>query len=156
MDGVARWFPGDLRTGMRIAGYELEERVGTGGMAVVFRARDDRLNRQVALKFLLHGTEADGTFRQRFLRESCAAAAIDHPHIVPVFAAGEADGALFIAMWYVPSGDLRTDAPGGSAFASPGGRDRFLGSFCFGCGPGWCTVMSSRPTFWSMRNPAIT
>ena len=107
MDGEAGRFPGGLRTGTRIAGYELEERIGTGGMAVVFRARDERLNRQVALKFLLHSTEADATFRQRFLGESRAAAAIDHPHIVPVFAAGEADGALFIAMRYVPSGDLR-------------------------------------------------
>src|ERR1039458_4537832 len=105
--GEAGWFLGDLRTGTRIAGYELEERIGTGGMGVVFRARDERLNRQVALKILLHSLEADGTFRQRFLRESRAAAAIDHPHIVPVFAAGEADGALFIAMRYVPSGDLR-------------------------------------------------
>ena len=107
MDGEAGRFPGDLRTGTRIAGYELEERIGTGGMAVVFRARDEHLNRQVALKVLLHSPEADGTFRQRFLRESRAAAAIDHPHIVPVFAAGEADGALFIAMRYVPNGDLR-------------------------------------------------
>jgi serine/threonine protein kinase len=74
---------------------------------VVFRARDDRLNRQVALQILLHNPEAGGTFRQRFLRESRAAAAIDHPHIVPVFAAGEAHGALFIAMRYVPGGDLR-------------------------------------------------
>lgn len=107
MGGEAGRFPGDLRTGTRIAGYELEERIGTGGTAVVFRARDTRLNRQVALKILLHSPEPDGTFRHRFLRESRAAAAIDHPHIVPVFAAGEADGALFIAMRYVPSGDLR-------------------------------------------------
>ena len=107
MGGEAGRFLGDLRTDTRIAGYELEERIGAGGTAVVFRARDDRLNRQVALKILLHSPEADGTFRQRFLRESRAAAAIDHPHIVPVFAAGEADGALFIAMRYVPSGDLR-------------------------------------------------
>jgi hypothetical protein len=105
--GEAGRFPGDLRAGTRIAGYELEERIGTGGMAVVFRARDEHLNRQVALKVLLHTLGADGTFRQRFLRESRAAAAIDDPHIVPVFAAGEADGALFIAMRYVPSGDLR-------------------------------------------------
>ena len=107
MGGEAGRFLGDLRTDTRIAGYELEERIGAGGTAVVFRARDDRLNRQVALKILLHSPEADGTFRQRFLRESRAATAIDHPHIVPVFAAGEADGALFIAMRYVPSGDLR-------------------------------------------------
>jgi serine/threonine protein kinase len=106
--GEAGRFLDDLRAGTRIAGYELEEPIGTGGMAVVFRARDERLNRQVALKILLHSLEADEAFRQRFLRESRAAAAIDDPHIVPVFAAGEADGALFIAMRYVPGGDLRT------------------------------------------------
>jgi serine/threonine protein kinase len=105
--GEAGRFLGDLRTGTRITTYELEERIGTGGTAVVFRAHDDRLNRQVALKILRHSPAADGTFRHRFLRESRAAAAIDHPHIVPVFAAGEADGVLFIAMRYVPSGDLR-------------------------------------------------
>jgi serine/threonine protein kinase len=105
--GEAGRFLGDLRTGTRITTYELEERIGTGGTAVVFRAHDDRLNRQVALKILRHSPEPDETFRHRFLRESRAAAAIDHPHIVPVFAAGEADGVLFIAMRYVPSGDLR-------------------------------------------------
>ena len=107
MGGDAGRFLGELRAGARIAGYELEERIGTGGMAAVFRACDERLNRQVALKILLRSLEADGTFRQRFLRECRAATAIDDPHIVPVFAAGEADGALFIAMRYVPGGDLR-------------------------------------------------
>ena len=81
MGGEAGRFPGDLRTGTRIAGYELEERIGTGGTAVVFRARDDRLNRQVALKILLHSLEADETFRHRFLRESRAAAAISSRQI---------------------------------------------------------------------------
>ena len=136
MGGDAGRFPGELRAGARIAGYELEERIGTGGMAVVFRACDDRLNRQVALKILLHSLEADGTFRQRFLRECRAATAIDDPHIVPVFAAGEADGALFIAMRYVPSGDLRALMRRAGPLPPPrGGRDRFLGGFCFGRGP---------------------
>ena len=136
MGGEAGRFLGELRTGARIAGYELEERIGTGGMAAVFRACDERLNRQVALKILLHSPEADGTFRQRFLRECRAAAAIDDPHIVPVFAAGEADGALFIAMRYVPSGDLRALMRRAGPLPPPrGGRDRFLGSFCFGRGP---------------------
>ena len=119
MGGDAGRFLGELRAGARIAGYELEERIGTGGMAVVFRARDDRLNRQVALKILLHSLEADGTFRQRFLRECRTAAAIDDPHIVPVFAAGEADGALFIAMRYVPSGDLRALMRRAGPFSPP-------------------------------------
>jgi serine/threonine-protein kinase len=94
--------------GSRIGGYRLEEQVGAGGMAVVFRARDERLGRVVALKVLAPAVAADAAFRQRFIRESRAAAAVDDPHIIPVFEAGEADGVLFIAMRYVPGGDVRT------------------------------------------------
>jgi hypothetical protein len=98
--------------GSQIAGYRLEEQVGQGGMAVVFRARDERLGRLVALKILAPALAADEAFRQRFVRESRAAAAVDDPHIVPVFEAGEAQtgehrGVLFIAMRYVPGGDVR-------------------------------------------------
>jgi serine/threonine protein kinase len=92
----------------RIAGYRLEERIGAGGMAVVFRARDERLGRLVALKILAPGLSADDQFRQRFVRESRAAAAVDDPHIIPVFEASEAEGVLFIAMRYVPGGDVRS------------------------------------------------
>jgi serine/threonine protein kinase len=91
----------------RMAGYRLEEQVGAGGMAVVFRARDERLGRLVALKILAPALAADEAFRQRFIGESRAAAAVDDPHIVPVFEAGEANGVLFIAMRYVPGGDVR-------------------------------------------------
>jgi len=94
--------------GSRIAGYVLEEQVGAGGMAVVFRAHDERLDRQVALKLLAPGLVADQAFRQRFIRESRAAAAVDDPHIIPVFEAGEAAGVLFIAMRYVRGGDVRS------------------------------------------------
>ncbi len=93
--------------GSRVAGYRLEEQVGAGGMAVVFRARDERLGRLVALKILTPALAADEAFRQRFIRESRAAAAVDDPHIVPVFEAGEADGVLFIAMRFVGGGDVR-------------------------------------------------
>ena len=102
--GVAAGFG----VGSRIAGYRLEERIGAGGMAVVFRARDERLGRLVALKILAPAVAVDAAFRQRFIRESRAAAAVDDPHIVPVFEAGEAGGVLFIAMRYVPGGDVRT------------------------------------------------
>src|SRR5215469_7153903 len=77
-------------------------------MAVVFRAHDERLDRQVALKILAPAFAADQAFRQRFIRESRAAAAVDDPHIIPVFEAGEADGVLFIAMRYVRGGDVRS------------------------------------------------
>jgi serine/threonine protein kinase len=99
---------GGLAPGSRLAGYLIEEQIGRGGMAVVYRASDPRLNRSVALKILAPELAGDAAFRQRFLREMRAAAAVDHPHIVPVFDAGEADGALFIAMRYVSGQDLRT------------------------------------------------
>ena len=92
----------------RLADYHLEERIGAGGMAVVFRARDERLQRHVALKVLAPALAGDEAFRQRFIRESQAAAAVDDPHIIPVFEAGEAEGVLFLAMRYVPGGDVRT------------------------------------------------
>ena len=97
-----------LAPGARVAGYRLEERIGQGGMAVVFRAHDERLGRPVALKVLAPTLAGSAEFQRRFLTESRAAAAIDDPHIVPVFAAGEADGVLFIAMRYVAGGDAQT------------------------------------------------
>jgi serine/threonine protein kinase len=100
--------PGGLEAGSQIAGYKIEQQIGRGGMAVVYRASDGRLNRPVALKILAPELAGDTAFRQRFIREMRAAAAVDHPNIVPVFDAGEADGALFIAMRYVSGQDLRT------------------------------------------------
>lgn len=97
-----------LVPGARIRGYLLEERIGRGGMAVVFRAFDERLNRQVALKVMAPSHSLDEAFRLRFIRESQAAAAVDDPHIIPVYEAGDADGMLFIAMRLVRGGDLRT------------------------------------------------
>jgi serine/threonine-protein kinase len=105
-----------------VAGYWLEEQIGQGGMAVVFRARDERLARQVALKVLSPALAADEEFRRRFIRESRSAAAVDHPHIIPVFEAGEAAGVLFLAMRYVPGGDagslVRREGPLGAARAA--------------------------------------
>jgi predicted ATPase/class 3 adenylate cyclase len=99
--------PGALAAGSRIAGYLLEEEIGAGGMAVVFRAVDERLDRPVALKLLAPGLAADEEFRHRFLRESRAAAAVDDPHIIPVYEAGQVGGVLFLAMRYVSGGDVR-------------------------------------------------
>ncbi|WP_371619559.1 serine/threonine-protein kinase [Streptomyces sp. NBC_00454] len=104
--GPVRGRAGDLR-GRRIAGYVVEEEIGRGGMAVVYRAHDVRLDRTVALKLLAPELARNDTFRQRFAHESKVAAAIDHPHIVPVFEAGETDGMLYIAMRYVAGQDLR-------------------------------------------------
>ncbi|GHE07928.1 serine/threonine-protein kinase [Streptomyces alanosinicus] len=93
--------------GRQVAGYLVESEIGRGGMAVVYRARDLRLDRTVALKLLAPELARNDTFRNRFTHESQVAAAIDHPHIVPVFEAGETDGVLYIAMRYVPGSDLR-------------------------------------------------
>ncbi|MGI8446466.1 MAG: serine/threonine-protein kinase [Streptosporangiaceae bacterium] len=108
MSNEAPWPGNPVPAGARVAGYRLDGQIGRGGMAVVYRAHDLQLDRQVALKILDPVLAEDGGFRQRFLRESRAAAAVDHPNIIPVFAAGEADGVLFIAMRYVSGPDLRT------------------------------------------------
>jgi Protein kinase domain len=97
----------EFRAGSLLAGYRLEERIGAGGMAVVFRARDERLGRLVALKILAPEMAEDQEFRRRFIAESRAAAKVEDPHIIPVYEAGEADGVLYIAMRFVAGGDLR-------------------------------------------------
>jgi serine/threonine protein kinase/WD40 repeat protein len=105
--GQLGWGPAGLAPGMLLAGYRVESRIGAGGMAMVLRARDEALGRTVALKVLVPALAGDGEFRERFVRESRAVAAVDHPHIIPVYAAGEADGMLYLAMRYVAGGDLR-------------------------------------------------
>jgi serine/threonine protein kinase len=108
VDGGEPYAPGGLDAGAQIAGYQIEGQIGRGGMAVVYRATDLRLNRMVALKILAPELARDAAFRERFIREMRAAAAVDHPHIVPVFDAGEANGALYIAMLYASGHDVRT------------------------------------------------
>jgi serine/threonine protein kinase len=105
---VAGGLLGGLGPGSLVAGYRLKELVGAGGMAVVFRAVDERLDRPVALKVMAPALAADAGFRERFIREARAAAAVDDPHIIPVHEAGEAGGILFIAMRFVPGGDVRS------------------------------------------------
>src|SRR5262249_40044246 len=86
--GGSAGFLASLSAGSQVAGYRLQERIGQGGMAVVFRAFDERLHRQVALKILTPAIAGGEAFRRRFIRESRSAAAVDDPHIVPVFEAG--------------------------------------------------------------------
>jgi serine/threonine-protein kinase len=108
MSEELRPLPGRLAPGSQLAGYRVEEEIGRGGMAVVYRAYDDHLDRRVALKVLAPDLARDEVFRARFIQESRIAAAADHPNIIPVFSAGEADGVLYIAMRYVPDGDVRS------------------------------------------------
>jgi len=102
------WAESHFGPGSRIGKYVLEQQVGRGGMAVVYRARDSQLGRMVAMKIMAPSVASDPEFRQRFVRESRAAAAVDDPHIIPVYEAGESAGVLFIAMRYVAGGDVRS------------------------------------------------
>ncbi len=97
----------DLSVGSELLGYRVEGLLGRGGMSVVYLAEDLRLRRRVALKLLAPSLAKDAAFRQRFLAESELAASLDHPCVVPIYEAGEADGRLFIAMRYVQGSDLK-------------------------------------------------
>jgi DNA-binding beta-propeller fold protein YncE len=97
----------DLSIGSELVGYRVEGVLGRGGMSVVYLAEDLRLRRRVALKLLDPKLAEDAAFRERFLAESELAASLDHPCVVPIYAAGEADGRLFIAMRYVEGRDLK-------------------------------------------------
>ncbi len=89
------------------AGYRVEGPIGRGGTGTVYRATQLSLNRDVALKVLAPELAADDDVRERFLRESTLAASLEHPHIVPVYDAGEIDGVCYIAMRYVGGSDLQ-------------------------------------------------
>jgi DNA-binding SARP family transcriptional activator/Tol biopolymer transport system component/tRNA A-37 threonylcarbamoyl transferase component Bud32 len=98
----------DLQPGTEFAGYRIVGTLGRGGMAVVYLAEHDFLQRKVALKVLAPQLAEDERFRERFVRESRLAASLDHPNVVPIYEAGASDGDLFIAMRYVEGTDLRT------------------------------------------------
>jgi serine/threonine-protein kinase len=98
---------GDESAGV-FAGYRIEGLIRHGGMASVYRARHLVLQRPAALKVLAPALAHDDRFRARFLGESRTAASLDHPHIVPIYDAGEADGVLYIAMRLIEGSDLGT------------------------------------------------
>jgi serine/threonine protein kinase len=94
--------------GDEFAGYRIEGVIRHGGMATVYQARHLVLQRPAALKVLAPALARDQRFRARFLGESRTAASLDHPHIVPIYDAGEAHGVLYIAMRLIEGADLRT------------------------------------------------
>jgi hypothetical protein len=96
-----------MAPGSVFAEYRIEGVAGRGGMGVVYRATDLRLDRTVALKFIAAGLASEPGFRERFTRESRVAASLEHPNVIPIFSAGEHDGVLFLAMRYVDGEDLR-------------------------------------------------
>lgn len=104
--------------GTRISGYMLEAPLGAGGMGAVFRAHDEALDRVVALKVVYAGPGIDQVIRERFVREALAIAKVDHPHIIPVYSAGEDGDVMFIAMRYSTGGDLRSRVRHDGPFAA--------------------------------------
>src|SRR6266511_3875197 len=93
--------------GSTLAGFRIERLLGQGAMGAVYLAEDVHLKRKVAVKVLSHELAEDERFRRRFLVESQLAASLEHPHIVPIYAAGEEGDVLFLAMKYVEGYDLR-------------------------------------------------
>ncbi len=91
----------DAMIGRKVGGYEIRGILGRGGMGVVYRAHDAALDREVALKLLPPALSADADYAERFIREARMAAKLDHPRIVPVYAAGSSDQGAWIAMQLV-------------------------------------------------------
>ena len=96
----------ELSAGDEFGGYEIEQRLGRGGMGVLYLAIEPGLERRVALKLIAPEAAADEVFARRFSEESRIAASIEHPNVVPIYAAGEEAGVPFIAMRYVAGADL--------------------------------------------------
>jgi serine/threonine-protein kinase len=120
--------------------FHVERELGRGGMGVVYLARDERLDRMVALKVLPAALAAEPQTRERFLREARTAARLAHPNIVPVYRADEAGGSAYFAMAYVDGESLadhvRDRGPLPAADAVPPTRTRAA----------WCTATSNRRT----------
>jgi serine/threonine protein kinase len=87
--------------GKTFAHYVVLEKAGAGGMGVVFRARDETLHRDVALKLPSKNSYSDEDARERILREARAASALNHPHICTIYEVGEFEGQPYIAMEYI-------------------------------------------------------
>jgi serine/threonine protein kinase len=104
---VSQQTTAELAIGSEFAGYRIEEMAARGGMGVVYRAIQLRLERTVALKLVTPALARDASFRARFRREWMIAASIDHPNVIPVYEAGEDEGVLFIAMRWVEGTNLR-------------------------------------------------
>ena len=95
-------------TGRTVAHFEIQEKLGQGGMGIVYKAHDTKLNRTVALKFLPAQFSTDASAKARFIQEAQAASALDHANICSIFEIGETDeGEVFIAMAYYDGQTLK-------------------------------------------------
>src|SRR5438477_870654 len=90
-----------LSSGTKLGPYEIVAPLGAGGMGEVYRARDTRLERTVAIKVLPSHVAGDRDLRQRFEREARSLATLSHPHICSVFDVGQQDGVSFLVMEYL-------------------------------------------------------
>jgi serine/threonine protein kinase len=97
-----------LSPGSTFAGYEIDSVVGAGGMGILYRARQLRLDRPVALKVVEADVARDPVIRERLRREARAVASLDHPNVVPLYEAGEKDGTVYIVTRWVDGTELGT------------------------------------------------
>jgi len=99
--------PAELGVGSLFAGHRIDGIAGRGGMGVVYRATDLTLERQVALKLIAPRVAGDEEFRARFERECKVAASLEHPHVVPIYHAGQEGDRLYVTMRFIEGTDLR-------------------------------------------------
>ena len=148
----------ELPVGTAIAGYRILRVAGRGATGVVYVGQHLHLGRVAAVKTLSQDVADDAEFRERFIRESRSAAAIDHPHIVPIYDAGEEDGILYLVMRYVDGADVaqlleRQNGPLEPRWPSTW-SSRSPARWTPPTGGGSCTATSSPPTSSSSSTPA--